>query len=205
MTLISMLLSLEIFQKVCIRIWWSDCVLIVSSFSFRSLLYSRMCLVHIPTHTWEPDYFISLPMKFRWEDKDNPLLFYNFLWFLYFHYHVCLWFVIGVSFQLGYSVLSRGSYAPHPSRRPLSLLHQSFQSLESIMKCVQMSWMVILVGPACVGKTSLVQLLAQLTGHTLKIMAMNSAMDTTELLGGFEQVTCLPSHCEAKHKSLWID
>uniref|UniRef100_A0A8C6R246 Midasin n=1 Tax=Nannospalax galili TaxID=1026970 RepID=A0A8C6R246_NANGA len=90
--------------------------------------------------------------------------------------------------QIGYSVLSRGSYVPHPSRRPLSLLHQSFQSLESIMKCVQMNWMVILVGPASVGKTSLVQLLAHLTGHTLKIMAMNSAMDTTELLGGFEQV-----------------
>ncbi|XP_008565442.1 PREDICTED: midasin [Galeopterus variegatus] len=90
--------------------------------------------------------------------------------------------------QMGYSVLSRGSYVPHPSRRPLLLLHQSFQSLESIMKCVQMSWMVILVGPASVGKTSLVQLLAHLTGHTLKIMAMNSAMDTTELLGGFEQV-----------------
>ncbi|XP_042842742.1 midasin [Panthera tigris] len=90
--------------------------------------------------------------------------------------------------QLGYSVLSRGSYAPLLSRHPLSLLHQSLQSLESVMKCVQMSWMVILVGPASVGKTSLVQLLAHLTGHTLKIMAMNSAMDTTELLGGFEQV-----------------
>ncbi|XP_048209797.1 midasin isoform X2 [Perognathus longimembris pacificus] len=90
--------------------------------------------------------------------------------------------------QVGYSVLSRGSYVPHPTRQTLSLLHQSFQSLESIMKCVQMSWMVILVGPASVGKTSLVQLLAHLTGHTLKIMAMNSAMDTTELLGGFEQV-----------------
>ncbi|KAG8524470.1 Midasin, partial [Galemys pyrenaicus] len=90
--------------------------------------------------------------------------------------------------QLGYAVLSRGSYVPPPSRRPLLLLHQSLQSLESIMKCVQMSWMVILVGPASVGKTSLVQLLAHLTGHTLKIMAMNSAMDTTELLGGFEQV-----------------
>ncbi|XP_075410883.1 midasin isoform X2 [Tenrec ecaudatus] len=90
--------------------------------------------------------------------------------------------------QLGYSVLNRGSHAPQPSRRPLLLLHQSLQSLESIMKCVQMSWMVILVGPASVGKSSLVQLLAQLTGHTLKIMPMNSAMDTTELLGGFEQV-----------------
>ncbi|NWW44539.1 MDN1 protein, partial [Pedionomus torquatus] len=89
--------------------------------------------------------------------------------------------------QVGYSVLSRGNYIPRPGRS-LSLLHHSLQSLESIMKCVHMSWMVILVGPAAVGKTSLVELLAHLTGHRLKIMAMNSAMDTTELLGGFEQV-----------------
>ncbi|KAF2979584.1 hypothetical protein EK904_005640 [Melospiza melodia maxima] len=89
--------------------------------------------------------------------------------------------------QIGYSVLSRGNYIPH-SGRTLSLLHHSLQSLESVMKCVHMSWMVILVGPAAVGKTSLVELLAHLTGHRLKIMAMNSAMDTTELLGGFEQV-----------------
>lgn len=60
-----------------------------------------------------------------------------------------------------------------------------------------MSWMVILVGPAAVGKTSLVELLAHLTGHRLKIMAMNSAMDTTELLGGFEQVSIFLAikHC----------
>ncbi|NXJ64381.1 MDN1 protein, partial [Rostratula benghalensis] len=89
--------------------------------------------------------------------------------------------------QVGYSVLSRGNYIPRPGRS-LSLLHHSLQSLEPIMKCVHMSWMVILVGPAAVGKTSLVELLAHLTGHRLKIMAMNSAMDTTELLGGFEQV-----------------
>ncbi|XP_061225770.1 midasin isoform X4 [Neopsephotus bourkii] len=89
--------------------------------------------------------------------------------------------------QIGYSVLSRGNYIPRPGRN-LSLLHHSLQSLEFIMKCVHMSWMVILVGPAAVGKTSLVELLAHLTGHRLKIMAMNSAMDTTELLGGFEQV-----------------
>ncbi|XP_061845412.1 midasin [Colius striatus] len=89
--------------------------------------------------------------------------------------------------QIGYSVLSRGNYIPRPGRN-LLLLHHSLQSLESIMKCVHMSWMVILVGPAAVGKTSLVELLAHLTGHRLKVMAMNSAMDTTELLGGFEQV-----------------
>ena len=48
------------------------------------------------------------------------------------------------------------------------------------------------VGSRSCGKTSLVHLLAQLTGNKLEVMAMNSAMDTTELLGGFEQV----SHCE---------
>lgn len=44
------------------------------------------------------------------------------------------------------------------------------------------------VGPRSCGKTSLVHLVAQLTGNRLEVMAMNSAMDTTELLGGFEQV-----------------
>ncbi|XP_060128572.1 midasin isoform X2 [Zootoca vivipara] len=89
--------------------------------------------------------------------------------------------------QVGFSILSRANYAPPPGRN-LSLLHHSLQPLESIMKCVHMSWMVILVGPAAAGKTSLIQLLAYLTGHQLKIMPMNSSMDTTELLGGFEQV-----------------
>ncbi|XP_030054953.1 midasin [Microcaecilia unicolor] len=90
--------------------------------------------------------------------------------------------------QIGYSVLTRGTCVPPLSHGQLALLHNSLQSLESVMKCVQMGWMVILVGPATVGKSSLIQLLALLTGHRLKIMTMNSAMDTTELLGGFEQV-----------------
>lgn len=89
--------------------------------------------------------------------------------------------------KVGYSILSRANYVPPPGRN-LSLLHHSLQPLEAIMKCVHMSWMVILVGPAASGKTSLLQLLAYLTGHQLKIMPMNSSMDTTELLGGFEQV-----------------
>ena len=44
------------------------------------------------------------------------------------------------------------------------------------------------MGGAGSGKTSLVQLLSRLTGHKLHVLATNSAMDTTELLGGFEQV-----------------
>ncbi|KAJ8270795.1 hypothetical protein GJAV_G00119370 [Gymnothorax javanicus] len=93
-----------------------------------------------------------------------------------------------LNLQVGYSVLPRSGSPPVALVPPLSLTHQALRPLESLMKCVEMNWMAILVGPMASGKTSLVHLLALLSGHRLRVMAMNSAMDTTELLGGFEQV-----------------
>ncbi|XP_049611993.1 midasin isoform X4 [Syngnathus scovelli] len=93
-----------------------------------------------------------------------------------------------LSLQVGFSVLQRSGGAPVSLDPPLSITHQALQPLESLMKCVEMNWMSILVGPTGSGKTSLVRLLALLTGNYLRVMPMNSAMDTTELLGGFEQV-----------------
>lgn len=60
------------------------------------------------------------------------------------------------------------------------------------------------VGPRSCGKTSLVHLLAQLTGNRLEVMAMNSAMDTTELLGGFEQVWCFTEQITKLRSSVWL-
>ncbi|KAI8339483.1 P-loop containing nucleoside triphosphate hydrolase protein [Chlamydoabsidia padenii] len=66
---------------------------------------------------------------------------------------------------------------------------QSFLSpLESLIKCVESSWMAIVTGPSASGKTSLVRLLSKLTGNKLEEFAMNNSVDTMELLGGFEQV-----------------
>ena len=48
-------------------------------------------------------------------------------------------------------------------------------------------WMVSVAGPSASGKTTLVRLLAGMCGAELKEFSMNSAVDTTELLGGFEQ------------------
>ncbi|XP_054617732.1 midasin isoform X2 [Dunckerocampus dactyliophorus] len=90
--------------------------------------------------------------------------------------------------QVGFSVLQRHGGAHVSLEPPLSITHQALRPLESLMKCVEMGWMSILVGPTGSGKTSLVRLLAALAGKRLRVMAMNSAMDTTELLGGFEQV-----------------
>ncbi|XP_015771488.1 PREDICTED: midasin-like [Acropora digitifera] len=92
--------------------------------------------------------------------------------------------------QVGHSWLPRCAAVDQASitaARPLQVLHQCLPTMESLMKCVEMNWMTVLVGSRSCGKTSLVHLLAQLTGNKLEVMAMNSAMDTTELLGGFEQ------------------
>ena len=44
------------------------------------------------------------------------------------------------------------------------------------------------VGGSCSGKNSLVKSLARLSGNKLLEYPMNTATDTMELLGGFEQV-----------------
>ncbi|XP_055005322.1 midasin-like isoform X2 [Boleophthalmus pectinirostris] len=94
-----------------------------------------------------------------------------------------------MNLQVGFSVIQRGGAAPVTLAPPLSITQQALRPLESLMKCVEMGWMTILVGPTASGKTSLVRLLALLSSHRLRVMPMNSSMDTTELLGGFEQVT----------------
>jgi midasin len=45
------------------------------------------------------------------------------------------------------------------------------------------------VGVSGCGKSNVVRLLAALAGQELKSIGMNSAMDTTEILGAFEQVS----------------
>ena len=63
------------------------------------------------------------------------------------------------------------------------LLPRALTPLSHMMKCVEMGWMCILCGPAASGKTSLVRLLARMVGHPLYEFAMNSAVDTTDILG----------------------
>ena len=46
-------------------------------------------------------------------------------------------------------------------------------------------------GPESSGKSTVAHMLSKLAGEELLVMSMNSAMDTTDLLGGFEQVSRL--------------
>jgi len=90
--------------------------------------------------------------------------------------------------QIGHSTLPR---QPHNrfdfQSNNYELLTTFLKPLESLMKCVELNWMAILTGATATGKTSMVRLLANLTGNELFEFSMNSGVDTMELLGGFEQ------------------
>ncbi|XP_014485932.1 PREDICTED: midasin [Dinoponera quadriceps] len=87
---------------------------------------------------------------------------------------------------VGDVTLSRRDCGAHEEGGLLLLRDQKI-TLRSLMQCVKMNWMSILVGASGCGKSNVVRLLAALTGQQLRSVAVNSAMDTTEILGGFEQ------------------
>ncbi|XP_077262322.1 midasin [Temnothorax americanus] len=87
---------------------------------------------------------------------------------------------------IGDVTLSRKNCS-EPQDFNLLVLREQKKTLRSLMQCVKMNWMSILVGASGCGKSSVVRLLAALTGQKLRSIAVNSAMDTTEILGGFEQ------------------
>ncbi|VVC30846.1 ATPase, dynein-related, AAA domain,von Willebrand factor, type A,AAA+ ATPase domain,P-loop [Cinara cedri] len=66
------------------------------------------------------------------------------------------------------------------------ILRSHIHILNSLAVCVKMNWMPILVGSGS-GKNSVIKTLAQLYGCELYTLSVNSALDTIEILGGFEQ------------------
>uniref|UniRef100_A0A1Y1KUK8 Midasin n=3 Tax=Photinus pyralis TaxID=7054 RepID=A0A1Y1KUK8_PHOPY len=68
------------------------------------------------------------------------------------------------------------------------VLRKQINVLRSLAYCVKFNWMAILVGSSGSGKSSSVQALANLVGKTLWTLPVTSSMDTTDILGGFEQV-----------------
>lgn len=99
--------------------------------------------------------------------------------------------------QFGHSILSRVSDRVLDTEL-LQPLHCNIQALETAVTCVQHSWPLILVGPTNSGKTSLIRYLANISGAPLHEFSMNGDIDSTDLLGGFDQV-------DTTHKSeeLW--
>src|SRR5699024_10460981 len=88
--------------------------------------------------------------------------------------------------QFGHSICER--LPGHKDQQHAGFVFDSHkQVIESMLKCIEMNWMAILIGASGFGKTFLVQMLANLCGQKLNVLNVNSEMDTTDLLGGFEQ------------------
>ncbi|XP_071957015.1 midasin-like [Antedon mediterranea] len=168
-------------------------------FNLRDLF--RWCDLMVKDHVFNPGQHISLIYSDRLrtsDDRRKVKKLFEELFVIgpekhghtYFYEYSRKFHITPNTVQVGNSVLPRGSTGQQPVNSltsPVFLLHHGMDALEGVMKCVQMNWMAILVGPKSSGKTSLVQSIARLTGNKLQLLAMNSAMDTTELLGGFEQ------------------
>ncbi|PON47074.1 Midasin [Parasponia andersonii] len=73
----------------------------------------------------------------------------------------------------------------------LKILPGIRQSLEAAAECIKHQWLCILVGPASSGKTSLIRLLAELTGNVLNELHLSSGTDISEILGCFEQYNAI--------------
>ncbi|PWA97505.1 hypothetical protein CTI12_AA028730 [Artemisia annua] len=81
----------------------------------------------------------------------------------------------------------------------LKILPGIRQSLETVAQCLNHQWLVLLIGPAASGKTSMIRLMSQLTGNVLNELNLSSATDISELLGCFEQYNAI------RHYRLAID
>lgn len=89
--------------------------------------------------------------------------------------------------QFGNSLLEKLSDEDLDDRQ-LQPLQCNISLLETATTCVKNSWPLILVGPTNSGKTSLIRFLANVVGTPLHEFSMNGDIDSTDLLGGFDQV-----------------
>ncbi|RDW65425.1 midasin [Coleophoma crateriformis] len=91
------------------------------------------------------------------------------------------------AYQVGNAYMERDKLMqrlPFPSVAVTNRLPE----IESVMICVQQNLPCILVGPSGVGKTTLIQHVAAMSGNPLVVFPLNSDVDTMDLVGGFEQV-----------------
>lgn len=98
-------------------------------------------------------------------------------------------FVFGDQYiQSRKAVLKRSDHLQLTSHNNLCHLQSNSSILESSMLALQHNWPVILVGPSNAGKTDLVRYLATVSGSKVVEFAMNSDVDSMDILGGYEQL-----------------
>lgn len=90
--------------------------------------------------------------------------------------------------QMNTEITSRNPLFTNPSGQHLSTLQCNIPIYETILRCVNNNWPLILVGPTNSGKTDIIHYIASLVGAELHVFSMNNDVDSMDILGGYEQV-----------------
>lgn len=85
--------------------------------------------------------------------------------------------------QIGHSTSTRAGGADASER----IRHTHLDVAESVLKAVELGWLVILAGASGAGKRSLVRSIAGQAGRSIGEFTMHPGVDTSEILGSFEQ------------------
>ena len=98
---------------------------------------------------------------------------------------------VHVSFSVGYTQFGHSLIKRKPAWQQLTYLpsftHAHFKALQAMAKCVNEGWLLILIGHAATGKTTILQQFAALNGEHVVTFSATNATDASDLLGGFEQ------------------
>ena len=90
--------------------------------------------------------------------------------------------------RIGDATLPRVTDAPVPPTSALPPLHSHSAPLVHLIACIELAYPVLLVGGSCTAKSNLVHSLAAMSGHALSVVHVNESMDSSDLLGCFEQM-----------------
>lgn len=90
--------------------------------------------------------------------------------------------------QVNGEIVKRNSIVQYSSNHHLVPLQSNFSVYESIMRCINYNWPLILVGPTNAGKTEMIRFVSNIVGAKVVEFSMNSDIDSMDILGGYEQV-----------------
>ena len=90
--------------------------------------------------------------------------------------------------EVGLALLPRNTEVQPTFRASSTSARLNLAITESAMLCVQKKWPCLLVGASGSGKSSLIFQLATGVGADILEIPLNPEMDTTDLVGGFEQI-----------------
>ena len=138
----------------------------------------------------KPENFLSLLFLQRFRTPDDVAAVSAILQ-QYFQPNVSHSYFHGVSegsIEIGLGLLPRKNCLQSSRKETLSAEQLNLPIAESVMLCVQNKWPCLLVGASGSGKTLLIHKLASSVGAGIVDLPLNSEMDTTDLVGGYEQI-----------------